>query len=143
MSGSNDEEIKVIKQRKMAELQKALTSKTTMSSIREPIMLTDSNFKNELSRYPILLIDFWAPWCGPCKMISPIIEQLAREYTGKVVFGKVNIDENRMITQSFGIQSIPTMIIFKNGKAVDIVVGAIPKVQLETRLHQQLLVSDK
>ncbi|HYX56712.1 MAG TPA: thioredoxin [Nitrososphaeraceae archaeon] len=143
MSGSNDEEIKVIKQRKMAELQKALTSKTTMSSIREPIMLTDSNFKNELSKYPILLIDFWAPWCGPCKMISPIIEQLAREYTGKVVFGKVNIDENRMITQSFGIQSIPTMIIFKNGKAVDIVVGAIPKAQLETRLHQQLLVSDK
>ncbi|HKG31834.1 MAG TPA: thioredoxin [Nitrososphaeraceae archaeon] len=143
MSGSNDEEIKVIKQRKMAELQKALTSKTTMSSIREPIMLTDSNFKNELSKYPILLIDFWAPWCGPCKMISPIIEQLAREYTGKVVFGKVNIDENRMITQSFGIQSIPTMIIFKNGKAVDIIVGAIPKAQLETRLHQQLLVSDK
>jgi thioredoxin 1 len=143
MSGSNDEEIKVIKQRKMAELQKALTSKTTMSSIREPIMLTDSNFKNELSKYSILLIDFWAPWCGPCKMISPIIEQLAREYTGKVVFGKVNIDENRMITQSFGIQSIPTMIIFKNGKAVDIIVGAIPKAQLETRLHQQLLVSDK
>ena len=143
MSGSNDEEIKLIKQRKMAELQKALTSKTTMSSIREPIMLTDSNFKNELSKYPILLIDFWAPWCGPCKMISPIIEQLAREYTGKVVFGKVNIDENRMITQSFGIQSIPTMIIFKNGKAVDIIVGAIPKAQLETRLHQQLLVSDK
>jgi thioredoxin 1 len=127
----------------MAELQKALTSKTTMSSIREPIMLTDSNFKNELSKYPILLIDFWAPWCGPCKIISPIIEQLAREYTGKVVFGKVNIDENRMITQSFGIQSIPTMIIFKNGKAVDIIVGAIPKAQLETRLHQQLLVSDK
>jgi thioredoxin 1 len=143
MSGSNDEEIKVIKQRKMAELQKALTSKTTMSSIREPIMLTDSNFKNELSKYSILLIDFWAPWCGPCKMISPIIEQLAREYTGKVVFGKVNIDENRMITQSFGIQSIPTMMIFKNGKAVDIIVGAIPKAQLETRLHQQLLVSDK
>src|SRR5918996_1301859 len=142
MSGSNDEEIKVIKQRKMAELQKALTSKTTMSSIRKPIMLTDSNFKNELSKYPILLIDFWAPWCGPCKMISPIIEQLAREYTGKVVFGKVNIDENRMITQSFGIQSIPTMIIFKNGKAVDIVVGAIPKSQIETKLHQQLASSN-
>ena len=143
MSGSNDEEIEAIKQRKMAELQKALASNTAMASIKEPITLTDSNFKNEVSKYPILLIDFWAPWCGPCKMISPIIEQLAREYTGKVVFGKVNIDENRMITQSFGIQSIPTMIIFKNGKAVDIVVGAIPKAQLETRLHQQLLVSDK
>jgi thioredoxin 1 len=143
MSGSNDEEIEAIKQRKMAELQKALASNTAMSSIKEPITLTDSNFKNEVSKYPILLIDFWAPWCGPCRMISAMIEQLAREYTGKVVFGKVNIDENRMITQSFGIQSIPTMIIFKNGKAVDIIVGAIPKAQLETRLHQQLLVSDK
>ena len=137
MSSSDDEEIKVIKQRKMAELQKALISKTAMSSIREPITLTDSNFKNELSKYPILLIDFWAPWCGPYKMIAPIIEQLAIEYTGKVVFGKVNIDENRMITQSFGIQSIPTMMIFKNGKAVDIIVGAIPKAQIETRLYNQ------
>jgi thioredoxin 1 len=143
MSGSNDEEIEAIKQRKMAELQKALASNTAMSSIKEPITLSDSNFKNEVSKYPILLIDFWAPWCGPCRMISPMIEQLAREYTGKVVFGKVNIDENRMITQSFGIQSIPTMIIFKNGKAVDIIVGAIPKVQLEIRLHQQVLVSGK
>jgi thioredoxin 1 len=143
MSASNDEEIEAIKQRKMAELQKALALNTAMSSIKEPITLSDSNFKNEVSKYPILLIDFWAPWCGPCRMISPMIEQLAREYTGKVVFGKVNIDENRMITQSFGIQSIPTMIIFKNGKAVDIIVGAIPKVQLETRLHQQVLVSDK
>jgi thioredoxin 1 len=139
MSGSDDEEIKAIKQRKMAELQKALTSKTAMSSIKEPITLTDSNFKNELSKYPILLIDFWAPWCGPCRMITPIIEQLAREYTGKVVFGKVNIDENRMITQSLDIQSIPIMIIFKNGKAVDTIVGAIPKAQLETRLYQHII----
>jgi len=138
MSGSNDDEIEAIKQRKMAELQKSLALNTAMSNIREPITLTDSNFKNELSKYHILLIDFWAPWCGPCRMISPIIEQLAKEYTGRVVFAKVNIDENRVITQSFGIQSIPTMIIFKNGKAVDIIVGAIPKAQLETRLHQQV-----
>ena len=76
-------------------------------------------------------------------MISPIIEQLAREYTGKVVFGKVNIDENQMIARSFGIESIPTMIIFKNGKAEDIIVGAIPKSQIETKLHQQLASSNK
>ncbi|MDQ3869673.1 MAG: thioredoxin [Thermoproteota archaeon] len=138
MSDNNDEEIEVIKQRKMAEIQKSLALNTAMSNIREPITLTDSNFKNELSKYHILLIDFWAPWCGPCRMISPIIEQLAKEYTGRIVFAKVNIDENRMITQSFGIQSIPTMIIFKNGKAVDIIVGAIPKAQLETRLHRQI-----
>src|ERR671921_3032627 len=144
MSGrDDDEELEAIKHRKMVELQKSIASNETMYNVREPINLTDSNFKKEISKYPLLLVDFWAPWCGPCRIISPIIEQLAREYTGKVVFGKVNIDENRMITQSFGIQSIPTMIIFKNGKAVDIVVGAIPKAQLETRLHQQLLVSDK
>ena len=139
MSGLDDEEIEAIKQRKMVELQKAITLNAAMSNIREPITLTDSNFKTEVSKYPILLIDFWAPWCGPCRMILPIIEQMAREYTGKVIFGKVNIDENRIIAQSFGIQSIPTMIIFKNGKAVDIIVGAIPKAQIESRLHQQVI----
>ena len=139
MSGRDDEEIETIKRRKMIELQKAMTSNAAMSIIKEPITLTDSNFKTEVSKYPILLIDFWAPWCGPCRMILPIIEQMAREYTGKVIFGKVNIDENRIIAQSFGIQSIPTMIIFKNGKAVDIIVGAIPKAQIESRLHQQVI----
>jgi thioredoxin 1 len=139
MSGRNDEEIETIKRRKMIELQKAMTSNAAMSIIKEPITLTDSNFKKEISKYPILLIDFWAPWCGPCRMVSPLIEQLAREYTGKVVFGKVNIDENQMITQYFGIRSIPTMIIFKNAKAVDVIVGAIPKAQLETRLNQQII----
>src|ERR671923_2951681 len=104
MSGRDDEEIETIKRRKMIELQKAMTSNAAMSIIKEPITLTDSNFKKEISKYPILLIDFWAPWCGPCRMISPLIEQLAREYTGRVVFAKVNIDENRKITQSFGIQ---------------------------------------
>ena len=139
MSGLDDEEIEAIKQRKMVELQKAITLNAAMSNIREPITLTDSNFKTEVSKYPILLIDFWAPWCGPCRTISPIIEQMAREYTGKVVFGKVNIDENQMIARSLGIESIPTMVIFKNGKAVDIIVGAMPKSQIETKLHQQLV----
>jgi thioredoxin 1 len=118
MSGrDDDEELEAIKHRKMVELQKSIASNETMYNIREPINLTDSNFKKEISKYPLLLVDFWAPWCGPCRIISPIIEQLARDYRGKVVFGKVNIDENQMI------------------------VGAIPKSQIETKLHQQL-VSD-
>jgi thioredoxin 1 len=142
MSGRDDEELEAIKHRKMVELQKSITSNAAMYNIREPINLTDSNFKKEISKYPLLLIDFWAPWCGPCRIISPIIEQLARDYTGKVVFGKVNIDENQMIARSFGIESIPTMIIFKNGKAEDIIVGAIPKSQIETKLHQQLASSN-
>ena len=135
---SSDEELEAIKQRKMAELQKAVAAKAMMSALTEPVILTDSNFKIEIAKYPIMLVDFWAPWCGPCRIVSPIIEQLAREYSGKVAFGKVNVDENQMISASFGIQSIPTMMMFKNGKAVDVMVGALPKAQIEMKLKQQL-----
>jgi thioredoxin 1 len=137
----NDEEILEIKQRKLREMQKLATMRSTMNSITKPIVLTDLNFREEISKYPIMLIDFWAPWCGPCRMISPIIEQLASEYAGRVVFGKLNIDENQMVSQSFGIQSIPTMMILKNSRVVDILVGALSKAQIETKLRQHSLDS--
>ena len=136
---STDEELEAIKHKKLAELQKEATTKAMMSSITEPIVLTDSNFANEVTKYPIMLVDFWAPWCGPCRMVSPIIEQLSREYSGKVAFGKVNVDENQRIAASFGIQSIPTLMIFKGSKAVDVIIGAMPKAQIELKLKQQLL----
>ena len=136
---SSDDELEAIKHKKLAELQKEATTKAMMSSITEPIVLTDSNFASEVTKYPIMLVDFWAPWCGPCKMVSPIIEQLSREYSGRVAFGKVNVDENQRIAASFGIQSIPTLMIFKGGKAVDLLIGAIPKAQIEMKLKQQLL----
>jgi thioredoxin 1 len=135
---SSDDELEAIKQRKMAELQKVAAAKAMMSALIEPIVLTDSNFRSETAKYPLMLVDFWAPWCGPCRMVSPIIEQLAREYSGRVAFGKVNVDGNQMISASFGIQSIPTMMIFKNGKAVDVMIGALPKAQIEMKLKQQL-----
>jgi thioredoxin 1 len=109
-----------------------------MSSLTAPVTLTDANFKSGIAKYPILLVDFWAPWCGPCRIVSPIIEQLARDYSGRVAFGKVNVDENQMIAASHGIQSIPTMMIFKGGKAVDTLIGALPKAQIEVKLKQQL-----
>ena len=137
----NDEEILEIKQRKLKEMQKMATMRSTMNSITGPIVLTDLNFREEISKYPVMLIDFWAPWCGPCRMVSPIIEQLASEYVGRVVFGKLNIDENQMVPRSFGIQSIPTMMILKNSRVVDILVGALPKAQIETKLRQHLLDS--
>jgi thioredoxin 1 len=136
---SSDDELEAIKHKKLAELQKEAATKAMMSSIIEPIVLTDSNFASEVTKYPIMLVDFWAPWCGPCKMVSPIIEQLSREYSGRVAFGKVNVDENQRIAASFGIQSIPTLMIFKGGKAVDVIIGAIPKAQIEMKLKQQLL----
>jgi thioredoxin 1 len=136
---SSDDELEAIKHKKLAELQKEAATKAMMSSITEPIVLTDSNFASEVTKYPIMLVDFWAPWCGPCKMVSPIIEQLSREYSGRVAFGKVNVDENQRIGASFGIQSIPTLMIFKGGKAVDVIIGALPKAQIEMKLKQQLL----
>jgi len=134
-----EDELEAIKHKKLAELQKEAATKAMMSTISEPIGLTDSNFASEISKYPIMLVDFWAPWCGPCRMVSPIIERLSREYSGKVAFGKVNVDENQRIAASFGIQSIPTLMIFRNGKAVDLMVGALPKAQIEMKLKQQIL----
>src|SRR5919199_1101 len=138
MHMSSDDELEAIKQKKLVELQKEAAAKATMSALTEPIVLTDSNFASEVRKYPLMIVDFWAPWCGPCRMVSPIIEQLAREYSGKVVFGKVNVDENQRIAASFGIQSIPTLMIFKTGKAVDVIIGAMPKSQIEIKLKQQL-----
>ena len=135
---SSDDELEAIKQRKMVDLQKVAAAKAMMSALTEPVVLTDSNFKVEIAKYPVVLVDFWAPWCDPCRMVSPIIEQLAKEYSGKVAFGKVNVDENQMISGSFGIQSIPTMMIFKGGKAVDVMIGALPKGQIEMKIKQQL-----
>jgi thioredoxin 1 len=139
---SDDEQLEAIKQKKLAELQKEAATKTMMSALTEPIVLTDSNFASEVKKYPLMIVDFWAPWCGPCRIVSPIIEQLAREYSGRVAFGKVNVDENQRIAASFGIQSIPTLMIFKIGKAVDVMIGAMPKGQIETKLKQQLSNND-
>jgi thioredoxin 1 len=139
---SSDDELEAIKQKKLAELQKEASTKAMMSALSEPIVLTDSNFASEIKKYPLMIVDFWAPWCGPCRMVSPIIEQLAREYSGRVAFGKVNVDENQRIAALFGVQSIPTLIIFKFDKVVDIMIGAMPKAQIELRLKQQLSNND-
>jgi thioredoxin 1 len=139
---SSDDELEAIKQKKLAALQKEASTKAMMSALSEPIVLTDSNFASEIKKYPLMIVDFWAPWCGPCRMVSPIIEQLAREYSGRAAFGKVNVDENQRIAALFGVQSIPTLIIFKFDKVVDIMIGAMPKAQIELRLKQQLSNND-
>ncbi len=137
-----DEEILAIKKRKLTEMQREATTKSAWDNITSPVILTDANFREELSKYPVILIDFWAPWCGPCRMVSPVIEQLAREYAGRVVFGKLNVDENQFIARSFGIQSIPTIMIVKNSKVVDVLVGAMPRAQIESKLKEHILDSE-
>lgn len=97
---------------------------------------TDENFQQEVIESDIpVLVDFYADWCGPCKMIAPIIEELAKEYEGKVKIGKINVDEEVKTTEKYRVMSIPTLILFKNGVPVDTVIGAVPKKTLQDKLE--------
>ncbi len=103
---------------------------------------TDSNFKAEVldSNIPVL-VDFWAPWCGPCRVVGPVVEELAKDYSGKVKVVKVNTDENQATAQQYGIRSIPTIGIFVNGKVVDGVIGAVSKQYLESKITPYIKVN--
>ncbi|RMH76876.1 MAG: thioredoxin [Calditrichaeota bacterium] len=101
----------------------------------KPLEFTDANFDSDVLKSPTpVLVDFWAAWCGPCRMIAPVIEELASEYEGKVKIGKLNVDENPQTAMRFGVRSIPTLLIFKDGQVVDQIVGAWPKTAIEERL---------
>jgi len=104
--------------------------------------LTDENFSKEVleSKDPVL-VDFWAPWCGPCRLVGPIVEELAFEYQGKIKVGKVNVDENEQTAYKYGIRSIPTLILFKNGRPVDQIIGAVPKHILKKMIDKNILTN--
>ena len=104
----------------------------------KPTEATDDTFEKIVKGNPLLVVDCWAPWCGPCKMLSPVIDQLAAEYAGKAAFAKLNIDENPRTASEFGVMSIPTVLIMKNGKLVDQVVGAATKQQMTAVLQKHM-----
>jgi thioredoxin len=103
------------------------------------VQLTDDSFENDVTKSSVpVLVDFWASWCAPCKAISPVVDSLADEYEGKVKVAKLNVDENPATPGKFGVRGIPTLILFKDGKVVDQVVGAVPKNQLEGLIKKAL-----
>ncbi|MDH5382817.1 MAG: thioredoxin [Cyclobacteriaceae bacterium] len=102
------------------------------------IELTESNFQEVINSDKPVLVDFWAEWCGPCRMIGPVVAELAEEYDGKAVIGKLNVDENPNISAQFGVRSIPTLLVFKGGQVVDKQIGAVPKGVLAQKLEAQM-----
>ena len=100
--------------------------------------LTDSDFESTVNGGKPVFVDFWAPWCGPCRIVGPIVEELAPNYEGKAVIAKMNVDDNPMVAQRFGVTSIPTLMMFKNGKLVDRMVGAAPKTALQSFIDRNL-----
>lgn len=104
-----------------------------------PVEITDRTFQEEVLSFPgPVLVDCWAPWCGPCRMVAPIMDQLASEYAGRVKIAKLNTDDNPATASQYGIQSIPTLLLFKNGRQVNRLVGALPKGEIEKHLRPLL-----
>lgn len=131
---TDDKEVEKIKKEKMKDLMRKTESGAKKSS--EPVVVTDATFKETVENNSAVVIDCWAPWCGPCRMMSPLVDEMARDYSGRIAFGKLNVDENPDVTCNYQIMSIPTLLVFKGGKLVDRIVGAMPKPMLEERINR-------
>ncbi|MCD4703734.1 MAG: thioredoxin [Methanosarcinaceae archaeon] len=129
------DELVAIRKKKMDQLRNDLSRDMEREGFpNSPITATDANLKDLISKYPLIVVDCWAPWCAPCRRLSPIIDQLASEYQGSIVFGKLNTDENRSTAMNFQITGIPAQLVFKNGILVDQIVGALPKEHIVRKL---------
>lgn len=104
----------------------------------KPVEVADQTFESFIKDNQFVVVDCWASWCGPCRMVAPVVEALARDYAGKIVFGKLNVDENASTPAKYGIMSIPTLLVFKKGELVDRIVGAMPRANLEKMITRHL-----
>ena len=134
MENDENRELERIKQAKLREMMRSVAPEKQGISLKEPVEMTDASFGEMIQNNSLVVVDCWAPWCGPCHMVAPIIEELARDYAGKILFGKLNVDKNREASMRYQIMGIPTLLVFKNGKLVDRIVGAMPRQMLEPRI---------
>lgn len=136
------DELEKLRQKKLMELMQKMGDNKPQTPaqlvIDHPMKVDITNFDEVLKKHKNVVVDFWAEWCMPCRMIAPIVDQLAKEYAGKVVFAKLNTDENPSIAGRYGITGIPTLIFFKNGRPVDRIVGALPKAELKRWVERNL-----
>ena len=131
-----DDEVRRINEKKFEEMRRRKTQpEEGKEAAGRPVDLTEANFNEVVKSHPVVVVDFWAPWCGPCRVVSPVLEQLASEMAGQATFAKLNVDDNPTISQQFGIQGIPTIMVFKDGEPVDGLVGAAPKQMIEARIR--------
>jgi thioredoxin 1 len=121
-----DAELEEIRKKKLKELEEEYFG--------EPVEVTDKTFTQLIKANKAVVVDFWAEWCGPCRLMAPVVEGLAKKYSGKAVFGKLNVDENRATATKYKIDAIPTLLFFKNGEMVDQVVGFVPNQHLEQKI---------
>jgi len=141
-----DEELERIRLKKLKEMLEHGTSKDNVdlslergqSALSKPVKVTDGTLSRIVEENPLVVVDCWAPWCGPCHMVTPILEGLAQDYAGKILFAKLNVDENQRTATRYQIMSIPTMLVFKNGELVDRAIGAMPRQMLEPRITRFL-----
>lgn len=134
-------ELETIRARKLEELVNVMDAPSVTLEEKmpsAPVEVSDDNIMTLIKDYDFMIVDCWAPWCGPCRMLSPVIEELARTYSGTVVFGKLNTDDNRRVAGQFSIMSIPTLLFFKNGKHVDTIIGAVPKSVIEDAIRKYM-----
>lgn len=136
-----DEELERIRRERLRALQKAARPQTVSPSreaLGKPVDLGDGTFHRFVEEHALAVVDCWAAWCAPCRMVAPVIDELASAYSGRIAFGKLNVDENRDTAMRYQVMSIPTLLVFKAGQLVDRIVGAMPRPLLEPKLTRHL-----
>jgi len=131
----DDEELAKIREKRMAELRDRFTPKTPRNTGHVAVLTVDEHsFPQAVQNHPALVIDFWAEWCGPCRRVAPVVEELAQEFAEKVTFAKCDTDHNQRLAMQFGISAIPCLILFSHGKMADRIIGALPKETIRSKI---------